>query len=102
MLQQLLSEEYKAKLELLAAERAKEYRHNLAFPHTYFDDFLPLEVAEEALRVFPDPDALDWIRDRGADQHRKLVFDVVESLPGAVRDILYFLNSRPMLRFSKY
>lgn len=99
VLQQLLSEKFKAKLERLAVERTEEYLHNLPFPHAYFDDFLPTEVAEEALRVFPDPDELDWIRHRGEDQHRKLAFDVVESVPASIRDILYFLNSRPMVHF---
>jgi Rps23 Pro-64 3,4-dihydroxylase Tpa1-like proline 4-hydroxylase len=33
------------------------------------------------------------------NQHKKLVFDAVEKLPAPIRDVLYFLNTRPMLKF---
>ena len=31
--------------------------------------------------------------------HGQSAFDAVERLPGSLREILYFLNSKPMLEF---
>jgi hypothetical protein len=97
-MKELLSSEYLNKLEVLAREKAKEYKNNKPFPHTYFDDFLPLGAAEAALREFPEPKQLAW-SEFNSPTERKLAFDVVEKLPASVRDVLYFLNSRPMLQF---
>jgi len=94
----LLSDEFLRKLETLAKEKAEEYKNNMPFPHIYFDDFLPLKAAEEALREFPQPRQLAWSEFNNPNE-KKLAFDVVEKLPLAVRDVLYFLNSRPMLQF---
>src|SRR5271154_4731609 len=94
----LFSEEYAKKLENLAKERAEEYKNAKPFPHMYFDNFLPEEAAEAALKEFPEPKQLTWTEfDRPTE--RKLAFDEVEKLPPSVRDVLYFLNSRPMLQF---
>jgi Rps23 Pro-64 3,4-dihydroxylase Tpa1-like proline 4-hydroxylase len=97
-MKELLSSEYLNKLEVLAKEKAEEYKNNKPFPHIYFDDFLPLEAAEAALRDFPEPKQLAW-NEFNSPTERKLAFDVVEKLPPTVRDVLYFLNSRPMLHF---
>lgn len=94
----LYSEEYLAKLQHLAKEKADEYKANKPFPHIYFDNFLPLEAAEAALQDFPEPKQLAW-SEFDTRQERKLAFDVVEKLPRRLRDVLYFLNSRPMLQF---
>ncbi len=59
-MKELLSDEFAAKLELLAKEKAEEYKSNKPFPHIYFDDFLPVEAAEAALRDFPEPKQLTW------------------------------------------
>jgi Rps23 Pro-64 3,4-dihydroxylase Tpa1-like proline 4-hydroxylase len=97
-MKELLSPEYAGKLEALAAEKAQEYQSNKPFPHAYFDDFLPSAAAEAALRDFPEPKQLRW-NEFDNPNERKLAFDVVENLPPSVRDVLYFLNSRPMLKF---
>lgn len=97
-MKELLSNEYLQSLEALAKEKAGEYKDNKPFPHIYFDNFLPAAAAEAALREFPEPKQLAWSEFNTATE-RKLAFDVVEKLPGAVRDVLYFLNSRPMLQF---
>jgi len=55
-------------------------------------------AAEAALRDFPEPKQLAWTQ-FNTPKERKLAFDVVEKLPAAARDVLYFLNSRPMLQF---
>jgi hypothetical protein len=96
--EELFSESFSKKLESLAKENAEAYKTNKPFPHIYFDDFLPVSAAEAALRDFPEPKQLAWAEfDR--PKERKLAFDEVERLPRSVREVLYFLNSRPMVRF---
>jgi Rps23 Pro-64 3,4-dihydroxylase Tpa1-like proline 4-hydroxylase len=99
VLDQLFAAEFLKQLEQRADELAPKYIANKPFPHIYFDDFLPSAVAELALATFPDPDKIDWLRHRGLDQNKKLAFDHAEFLPSPLRDILFFLNSRPMLLF---
>jgi len=94
----LLSDEFANKLEQLAKEKAAEYQNNKPFSHIYFDDFLPLEAVEAALDEFPQPKQLPWNEFNNPNE-RKLAFDAVEKLPAPIRDILYFLNSRPMVQF---
>lgn len=98
VMKELLSDEFLQKLEFLAKESAEKYKHNKPFPHIYFDDFLPRDAAEAALRDFPQPKQLVWSEFNNPNE-KKLAFDVVEKLPQADRDVLYFLNSRPMLQF---
>jgi Rps23 Pro-64 3,4-dihydroxylase Tpa1-like proline 4-hydroxylase len=95
---ELLSDEFVNKLETLGKEKAEEYQSNKPFPHIYFDNFLPAEAAEAALRDFPQPKQLAWSEFNNPNE-KKLAFDVVEKLPAADRDVLHFLNSRPMLQF---
>jgi Rps23 Pro-64 3,4-dihydroxylase Tpa1-like proline 4-hydroxylase len=95
----LLSDEFTAKLETLARDRAEEYKANTPYPHIYFDDFLPRSVAEAALNDFPEPKEVNWNNSQDVNQRKKLSFDKVEKLPATIRDVLYFLNSRPMLQF---
>jgi Rps23 Pro-64 3,4-dihydroxylase Tpa1-like proline 4-hydroxylase len=97
-MKELLSDTFASKLEHLAKEKAAEYRNNKPFPHIYFDDFLPVEAAEAALREFPEPKELKW-QTFDNQNEVKLAFDAVEKLPAGDRDALYFLNSRPMLQF---
>ena len=99
VLNALLGDPYVAKLEALASAKAEEYKANTPYPHIYFDNFLPLEVAEAALRDFPEPEEADWYAHTDVNQRKKLAFDIVEKLPPSIRDVLYFLNSRPMLKF---
>ena len=97
-MEELFSKEYSSKLGLLASERAVEYKANRPFPHIYFDDFLPAAAAEMALQDFPEPRQLSWSEFDNPNE-RKLAFDQAEYLPPSIRNVLYFLNSRPMLRF---
>lgn len=99
VLDTLLHEAFLTHLQALAADKAAEYQANKPFPHIYFDNFLPVEVAEAALADFPEPKELDWHKFRDPNQHKKLAFDVAEKLPPTLRDVLFFLNSRPMLQF---
>jgi len=95
----LLSDQFTQKLETLAQAKAEEYKANQPYPHIYFDNFLPVDVAEAALRDFPEPKEVDWLAYKDVNQHKKLAFDAVEKLPPSIRDVLYFLNTRPMLKF---
>ena len=95
----LLNDEFGARLETLAQDKAQEYQLNSPFPHVYFDNFLPRLVAEAALRDFPAPKEVAWHNSQDVNQRKKLTFDLVEKLPASIRDVLYFLNSRPMLQF---
>jgi Rps23 Pro-64 3,4-dihydroxylase Tpa1-like proline 4-hydroxylase len=97
----LLSSQFCGKLEDLAGAKAEEYQANTPYPHIYFDNFLPLEVAEAALRDFPEPQEAAWYAHTDLNQRKKLAFDVAEELPPSIRDVLYFLNTRPMLQFLK-
>ena len=97
-IQELLSDEFASKLLSLARANAERYAAGKPFPHIYFDDFLPTQAAEAVLRDFPEPQQVKW-SEFDSPLEKKLAFDVVEKLPRAVRDILYFMNSRPMLEF---
>ena len=97
-MKELLSEEFASKLERLAKENAEKYRDGKPFPHIYFDDFLPVEAAEAALRDFPEPKELKWQQFDNPNE-KKLAFDSVERLPTGPREALFFLNSRPMIQF---
>jgi hypothetical protein len=97
-MKELLSDDFSSKLLHLAKENAERYAHGKPFPHIYFDDFLPVEAAEAALRDFPEPRQAKWSEFNNPNE-RKLAFDAVEKLPVSVRDVLYFLNSRPMVEF---
>ena len=94
----LFSDEYAKKLETLAGKKAHEYNNAKPFPHIYFDDFLPVEAAEAALKDFPEPPGLTWVEFNKPTQH-KLAFYFVEKLPPSIRNVMYFLNSRPLLNF---
>jgi Rps23 Pro-64 3,4-dihydroxylase Tpa1-like proline 4-hydroxylase len=94
----LFSDENLANLDRLARENAARYQANLPFAHIYFDNFLPTSDAEAVLRDFPSPKELKW-NEFSNQNERKLAFDVVEKLPDSIRDVMYFLNSRPVIQF---
>jgi hypothetical protein len=95
---ELLSDAFAAKLERLAEKSGAEYQSNHPFPYMVFDNFLPEAAAEAALRDFPQPKQLTWTKFDNPNE-KKLAFDSVEKLPQGDRDVLLFLNSRPMLKF---
>jgi Rps23 Pro-64 3,4-dihydroxylase Tpa1-like proline 4-hydroxylase len=95
---ELLQDSFLTKLETLGRDKAEEYQTNQPFPSIYLDNFLPLGPVEAALKDFPEPKRLDWQKFSDPNQ-KKLAFDIVERLPPSCREILYFLNSRPMLQF---
>ena len=95
---ELLHDSFLNRLQNLARDKASEYQNNTPFPNIYFDNFLPEAALEAALRDFPEPRELRWREFEDRNQ-KKLSFEAVEQLPASLRNILYFLNSRPMLQF---
>jgi Rps23 Pro-64 3,4-dihydroxylase Tpa1-like proline 4-hydroxylase len=95
---ELYSEAFLTKLRNLAVEKAQEYQTNKPFPSIYIDNFLPTAAVETALHDFPEPKEIPWTEFSDKNQ-AKLAFDVVDKLPGSIREVLYFLNSRPMVEF---
>jgi Rps23 Pro-64 3,4-dihydroxylase Tpa1-like proline 4-hydroxylase len=95
---QVLSQSFLEKLHDLAVKNAQTYQNNKPFPSIYFDNFFPQDAVEAALRDFPQPQILPWKRFDDARQ-KKLAFDAVEKLPASIRNVLLFMNSRPMLEF---
>ena len=94
----LFSDAFAKKLETLATEKALQYKNAKPFPHIYIDNFLPEEAAEVALADFPEPKELEWIKFHESKQ-RKLAYNAIEKVPPGVREVMYFLNSRPILTF---
>jgi Rps23 Pro-64 3,4-dihydroxylase Tpa1-like proline 4-hydroxylase len=95
---ELLSETFIKHLRQLGKDKAEEYRNNVPYPSIHFDDFLPRNVVEAALRDFPQPKQIRW--SEFADKNEvKLAFNTAERLPDSIREILYFFNSRPVLEF---
>jgi hypothetical protein len=97
-MEELYTEAYLTKLKRLGADKSIEYQSNTPYPNIYFDDFLPPAVTQAVLRDFPEPKQLAWTEFADKDQ-AKLAFDVVEKLPCSIREVLYFLNSKPMVEF---
>jgi len=89
----------------LAAEHRTQYATNSPFPHVVIDNFLPHEVAERLLSVFPPPEAplwLDWTERDTVHQPRKQGLGNAERLEGAdpfIHHVLSSLNSYQMIRF---
>jgi len=97
-LDELLSDAFEQKLMDLAEQNAAKYQSAHPFPHIVFDNFLPEAAAEAALRDFPDPRKLDWAKFDN-QMEKKLAFASVEKLPQGDREVLYFMNTRPVVKF---
>lgn len=94
----LLSADNIKKLEQWSVTQAVKYQTAEPFPHIVLDNFLPAPVVESAVQDFPQPKALRWVM-YDEKTERKLAFPVAEALPSPLRDVLYFLNTPPVLRF---
>ncbi|HEU4430010.1 MAG TPA: 2OG-Fe(II) oxygenase, partial [Myxococcota bacterium] len=98
MVSSLFSEATFSRLEALAKANAEIYRTNSPFPHIAIDDFLPADALDGALAEFPNATDIPWIRFDNPEE-KKLAFNEIERLPAALRDVFYFMNSAPVLRF---
>src|SRR5207247_15728 len=63
------------------------------------DDFLPAEVAEDALAHFPPVTSPIWARLPTDDQKYKLATTDEKMIPAQLRSVLFELNSGTFLRF---
>jgi len=98
VLDELLMPVITSRLVEMGERNADAYRSADPFPHIVIDDFLPPEVLNKVVNEFPAPHQLQWRKFDG-EEERKLEFRVAEKLPAHSRDLLYFLNSAPMLEF---
>lgn len=87
-----------AYLEQILKERKEEYQNNKPFPHVVIDNFLPVDVAEEILRDFPSPQAVEWKR-YDARNEVKLEFSDIGEQPDSIQRLIYELNSHRFLLF---
>lgn len=68
------------------------------YPHAVIDDFFPPHVVEAVLASFPRPSDLEWLKfDRA--QEKKLASNKERSLPDAVRQLIWEMNSQVFLQF---
>lgn len=82
-----------------AVVQASQYQSAKPFPFVVLDDFLPERSVEAVLRDFPEPKRINWEHHDYGYSERKLAFATAENLPASIRNVLYFLNSKPMLQF---
>src|SRR5690606_12215536 len=82
----------------LALERAAVYQSAEPFPHTVFEDFLPVDLAHELSGAFPAFDDISWI-ERDNEQNRRRYQHDETRLPILLREMLRELNSRQFLLF---
>jgi Rps23 Pro-64 3,4-dihydroxylase Tpa1-like proline 4-hydroxylase len=99
MTTELLEPEFLARLEELGRTNSERYQTNQPFPSIWLDNFLPAAAVDAALRDFPKPDELKWHSFDDKNQKKKSAFYVAEALPQSIRNVLYFMNSKPMLQF---
>ena len=90
--------EFMRKLHHLPETAAPDYAAGKPYPHIVIDDFLPPAVLDQVLAEFPSPGQVKWQTFDNANE-KKLAFRQAESLPTPVRELLYFLNSHPVLQF---
>jgi Rps23 Pro-64 3,4-dihydroxylase Tpa1-like proline 4-hydroxylase len=97
-LDRLLAPHVLEHLRRSAEMHGRGYASALPFPHAVIDDFVPEEILALVLAEFPSPTQMKWITFDDMEE-RKLAFQDAASLPSAVRALLLFLNSTPVLRF---
>lgn len=82
----------------LAVENAERYQKAEPFPHIFFDDFLPGELADELAGAYPRPDDIEWIVRDNENNRRRYQHDETK-LPVFVRMMFRELNSRQFVLF---
>ncbi|MAZ78060.1 MAG: proline hydroxylase [Legionellaceae bacterium] len=68
------------------------------FPHIAIDNFMDEQLLDQALAVFPKPEALDFYRYNNPLE-KKLAYDQVANLPDPIANILHAMNQPVFLRF---
>lgn len=95
---ELFSPSFLGQLMLIAETRARAYAEAEPFAHIVIDDFLPEAPLRRALEAYPGVDEIDWQCFANTNETKR-AFSRVEELPSAVREVLYFMNSAPMMGF---
>lgn len=94
-----------ARLQVLANEHKNTYLKAEPFSHCVIDEFLPAEVAERLLSVFPKPDApcwFDWSRGDVNNQPKKQGIGHIHRMEGVdsfLFNIVFVFNSYPIIHF---
>jgi hypothetical protein len=99
MTTELLDPEFLARLEQLGRKNSEKYSTNQPFPSIWFDNFLPAAAVDAVVRDFPTPEQLSWHSFDDKNQRKKSAVYTAEILPESIRNVLYFMNSKPMLEF---
>ncbi|MCP4473324.1 MAG: hypothetical protein GY821_01875 [Gammaproteobacteria bacterium] len=86
------------KLLAIAKKLSADYIAAEPFPHIVMDDFMDEERLQQALEVFPAPEALKFKRFNDPSQ-KKLGYSQVEDLPTPISSILYAMNQPLFLQF---
>ena len=95
---ELLSDQFRQRLEQLVLQNAENYQTAEPFPHIVIENFLPPQVLSSVLETFPSPNQLKWKKHENVEEI-KLEFTKAEMMPSEARDVLYFLNSAIVLNF---
>lgn len=83
----------------IASEKAKNYQGAQPTPHTYIDNFLPMEVAEQVLKEFPGKNDIEWMKKEGNENEFKLACEDPEQFPPTIKDVLRECNSSVFVNF---
>lgn len=82
----------------LARRYRRQYAENAPFPHIVIDDFLPVEVTEQILSIFPAPDAQKW-EEYDKEHEVKLQISDDTKMNPYLREVLYQFNSSTVINF---
>lgn len=82
----------------MAEANCKSYKEAQPFPHIYFDNFLPLEVADSVLEGFLDKTNERWQEFSNAREHKR-ANNQDELMPRTIRHLLAQFNSAAICNF---
>lgn len=82
----------------LAHQYRRQYAENTPFPHIVIDNFLPEEVTERILSIFPAPNAQKW-EEYDKEHEVKLQISDDTKMNPYLREVLYQFNSSAVINF---
>ena len=85
-------------LQALAREHRQTYATNHPFPHIVIDNFLPEDVAERILSIFPSPKGSKW-EEYDRKHEVKLQLSDDQRMDPYLREVLYQFNSSVVVNF---
>lgn len=87
------------RLAALAEQHAPGFATAAPFPHAVIDGFLEPSLADELARGFPEPTAEGWDHYADSGRTEKLAMVDESRIPDLHRQVLWALNSGPVVRF---